>query len=139
MDLLGTWSEDAMYAPGAQSDTRLYFRGDGLGARANATFAGTEATVFRWSLADGALTTHTLGGWYQERGPWEPSATRGWDLSEVPVTVTVEDTYLRPAVRVLRLGRDDDKLPAAVAQVGENARWGLDELLDQVARAAGAG
>jgi hypothetical protein len=129
MDLLGTWSSDAMYAPGAQSDRNLYFRADGLGANAYATFASTEATVFGWSLTDGTLTMHRRGRWSRERGAWESSATHAEEPTAVPVTVTVEDTYLRPAVRVLRLGG------RAFAYVGDAAPWGLGALLDQVARA----
>jgi hypothetical protein len=136
-DLLGEWSSDALSYPGAQSDWSLFLRGDGLGSLAYGTATSTSASIFTWSLADDALTTRTLGNYAEsERGGWETlEASSGWDQEANPVSLSVEDTPARPAMRVLRLvSRVEAALPRpiAFARVGDEPRFGVGHLVPAV-------
>jgi hypothetical protein len=50
-DLVGTWSNDAQYGPGAQSDEQLHFRVDGIGCVEYASGAGATARSSAGSFA----------------------------------------------------------------------------------------
>jgi hypothetical protein len=105
-DLLGTWSVDARYGPGAMEDWLLYFRGDGQGCFWYGNLMGARAAVFDWRLADGRLTTTTRRQFQTPSGhqePFRPGGHLQLDLVEVAVTVGVEPTPIRGLLRVLRL------------------------------------
>ncbi|MBI4943760.1 MAG: hypothetical protein HY830_23715 [Actinobacteria bacterium] len=106
-DLLGTWSEDVLHSPGAQSDYLLHFRGDGLGSVSYETGLSSELSVFTWSLAGGCLTITTIAA-YLARGTsgdtFEPEPhDQRFDLDAAAFSITVEDTPVAGPVRVIRL------------------------------------
>ena len=49
-DLVGVWSADAMYGPGAQSDDVLVFKDDGAGFLEFRNPVTSFAELFRWSV-----------------------------------------------------------------------------------------
>ncbi len=93
-DLVGTWSVDAQYGPGAQSDEQLHFSEDGSAAW-NTQAGRATAAVFRWSLLGDRLTT--LGTYSTPLGASEPydvdpGAWSGLDPDGMQIAVADEDT-----------------------------------------------
>lgn len=106
-DLLGTWSVEAQYGPGAMEDFQLHLRPDGLGCLESANLAGARAVVIRWRLDGEALSTTTLGTYRTPGGKFEPYELDpdgvGLDLDRTPVTIREEETPSGSVMRVLRL------------------------------------
>jgi hypothetical protein len=105
-DLLGTWSVDARYGPGAMEDWLLHFHADGRGCLWYGNLMGAQVVVFDWRLTGGRLTTTTRRRFQTPSGHQEPFRPGGHvrlDLVEVAVTVGVEPTPARRQLRVLRL------------------------------------
>lgn len=135
LDVVGTWSVDAQYGPGAMSDYRLHLRADGLGCLEYASLAGATVVVIRWSLSDDRLTTTTLGTYATPPGKYEPFDVDpdggGLDLHGVPVTVGQEDTLAGSPMRILRFPPGTEHgLLESFAHVGEEPPPGTTALMD---------
>lgn len=62
-DLVGIWSVDVMYGPGAQEDTILVFLANGKGWTAFYHYILLERETFHWYIDDGGLL-HITGDTY---------------------------------------------------------------------------
>jgi hypothetical protein len=95
--LVGRWSADTLYSPGAASDEILNIRGDGTGRLDIWNWRLCEVIYFTWIADDGALTV--AGERYfllddEERTvrehPWS------WHWKAVPYSVEVSAAPLHP-------------------------------------------
>jgi hypothetical protein len=110
--LVGSWSIDCLYGPGAQEDTFLVFKEDGTGWIESAHYATREVDTFRWEATrDGCV--RVLGGRYFSDG--EESAS-DFSFDELAYRIAEEvtpDGETRPVVTF-----------AQPVWIG-NRRWGL--------------
>jgi hypothetical protein len=104
-ELVGRWSNDVLYGPGAQSDHVLIFKPDGTGRYEFLNWMLCSAELFRWEtplpgvlLFIGERHLQIAG---DLRGVEEEQSLLG--TREVPYTIAEEDTPLYGRIRVLRL------------------------------------
>jgi hypothetical protein len=102
-DLVGVWSADHMYGPGAQSDELFVFREDGTGYWQYMSYGPSSGDLFHWKLLPGDILHLTA---YRQFGPnAECSAMEEHDESgewESPITIAHEPTKAGRWMRVLR-------------------------------------
>lgn len=105
-DLIGLWSIDERYGPGAQEDTVALFRGNHSGYYAWESPLATQGCVFRWRLDGDRLTTSDIREFSSDPDgePDRLDAGHGlpWRLDERTITIGEEETVVGPRT-VLRL------------------------------------
>jgi hypothetical protein len=103
-DLIGIWSADVMYGPGAQSDEVLVFKPDGTGFMEVIHPVTTFADLFRWSVE--APDRLRLKGYRRLSAgigrPWRVEEHTSELDGTFVIRVQVEDTKARRPMRVLR-------------------------------------
>jgi len=134
-ELLGTWSVDAQYGPGAMDDQLLHFRADGLGCLEHANLAGASAVTFRWRLEADRLTTSTLGTYRTPDGAFEPfdvdPGGTPFDLVQAAISIATEDTLAGVRMRILRLPTGSEHgLLDSLGYVREAPPPDIDDLMD---------
>jgi hypothetical protein len=103
--LIGVWSADVLYAPGAQSDQLLVFRAHGKGWSEHLNFGAWEADLFEWALT--SLGWVVLAGEkhlmpdLNPRVVIESAAT--FDVHHTAWSVAEEDTPSGQRMMVLRI------------------------------------
>lgn len=104
-ELIGIWSADFIYGPGAQSDEILIFRPDGTGRFEFENWSLCFAELFRWRVSPpGCITLEgikrlELG----ETGQEVVESESNFQFHRVPYQIQVEDTPSGKRMRVLRL------------------------------------
>lgn len=103
---VGTWSQDIMYGPGAQSDTMLILRPDGTGWVEELNFSLCSAEFFQWDVPEpGRLI---LRGYKRleandDDRQLEEAAMLLWPELDTPLQVQVEETPSGKSMRVMRI------------------------------------
>jgi hypothetical protein len=103
-ELIGLWSADVMYGPGAQSDEVLVFKPDGTGFMEFINPMTTSADLFQWAVeAPGHLRLRGYKSLHLSEG--QPLRVEEYpsQLDGVfTIQVQVEDTKVGRPMRVLR-------------------------------------
>lgn len=104
-ELVGIWSVDHMYGPGAQSDELLVFKQDGTGRLDFINFVLCTAYEFSWTVTSpNHLTlvgtkTHQIS----EDGKTVEESEDTLNLRDFPFQIATEETPSGNAMRVLRI------------------------------------
>lgn len=101
-NLIGLWSIDMLYGPGAQEDTWLAFRRDGTGWIAFLHYRLCELDTFFWSLSDDCVLTIT-GDRYQ--CPPEPETQSTFSFADLAISIAPRVTPSYGEVTVLSFGQ----------------------------------
>jgi hypothetical protein len=121
--LVGTWSADAIYSPGAQQDDIVDFIGGGSGQLTHRNAMAEEACTFTWSLVADRLTLVGVEAWFEKSRPYERRVGKA-DL-DVTVTVTIsEEDRPKGRMRVLRLDVPQDGSAGLLKSAYGFVRWG---------------
>jgi hypothetical protein len=127
-DLIGLWSADARYGPGAQSDDWLIFKPDGTGRYEFSNWTLCSADLFRWDIPKPGVVRISTDRRLQLsddcRSVEEVASPFG--EQEVEYRIAEEDTPSGKRMRVLRLA-----LNGAMTNCYGFGRRELDESLDQ--------
>jgi len=104
-ELVGMWSADHMYGPGAHSDERLFFKEDGTGRFEIINLILCSVDFFQWELSEPSRIT--LRG-YRRLEPDDAvrhviEAASGFEFINLPFQIQEEDTKSGKRMRVLRL------------------------------------
>jgi hypothetical protein len=103
--LVGLWSNDALYGPGAPSDDWLIFKPDGTGRYEFLNWMLCSAELFRWETPRPGVLLFVGERHLQIaddlRGVEEEPSLLG--TCEVPYVIAEEDTPAHGRIRVLRL------------------------------------
>lgn len=105
-ELIGLWSADARYGPGAQSDEMLVFKPDGTGRMEFWNWQLCSADFFRWHVVSPGVVD--LVGFrcleLPEVGDEPVEAEAAFHYVSVPFSVAEEDTPSGKRMPVLRIG-----------------------------------
>src|SRR5579883_579328 len=104
-ELIGLWSNDALYGMGAQSDDWLIFKPDGTGRYEFLNWMLCSAELFRWETPRPGVL-HLVGQRHLQISEDLKSVEEQPSLlgtREVPYTIVEEDTPRHGRIRVLRL------------------------------------
>ncbi len=103
--LVGVWSADIMYGPGAQSDTVFIFKADGTGWMESWNFMLTSAEFFHWEVPEPerlilrGCRALELDDTDQIMVDIKPL----WDKADTPFSIRVEETPSGNVMPVLRV------------------------------------
>lgn len=100
--LVGLWSADARYGPGAQSDEVLWFRPDGTGRRDFYNFALCTVEYFEWTISATdriSVTWDRVVSWSNEGVTEEHSH----GVQQLSFTIAQEPTPAGKTAEVLRI------------------------------------
>jgi hypothetical protein len=98
--LIGLWSEDSMYGPGAQSDEQIYFFPDGTGRRLYLNWCLCGFEEFTWTATSG--DTLRLQRTYEAMAGSDP-VDAAQPEEELKVSLQEEDTPGGARMLVLRI------------------------------------
>lgn len=105
--LIGLWSIDERYGPGALEDTVALFRADHSGYYAWESDTATQGCVFRWRLDDDRLTTTDIREFSSDPDGEPDRLNEGhglpWRLDRRVITIGEEETVvgLRTVLRLV--------------------------------------
>jgi hypothetical protein len=104
-ELVGFWSADFMYGPGAQSNEILIFKPDGTGRFEFLNWTLCSADIFHWEVS--AQNRITLHGFKRlelgENGKEVIEAESDFQFNDIPYQIQMEDTPSGKRMQVLRL------------------------------------
>jgi hypothetical protein len=104
-ELVGLWSNDSLFGPGAQSDDWLIFKPDGTGRYEFLNWMLCSAELFRWETPRPGVLRF-VGERHLQIAPDSRSVEEEPSLlgtRELPYTIAEEDTPSHVRIRVLRL------------------------------------
>jgi hypothetical protein len=103
--LIGQWSADARYGPGAQSDEMMVFKPDGTGRMESWNWRLCSADLFRWEIIESGVLN--LIGYRRlqlgKDGEHVVDVASKFRHVGVPFTIAEEDTPRGQRMLVLRL------------------------------------
>lgn len=104
-DLIGIWSADHIYGPGAQADEILVFKEDGTGRLDIINFTLCSAQEFRWEIPS-ANHLNIIGVKNHQNnfnGNIVVEANNLLNLKNIPFTIAIEQTPSGQSMRVIRI------------------------------------
>lgn len=103
-DLIGIWSADALYAPGAQSDEVLVLKPDGTGRFEWLNWAMCSADLFRWyTPAPGRLTFVSYKTLRLGDGQQVVEEGSNFAYDDIPYEIVTRETPVHGSLQVLRI------------------------------------